>query len=165
MKKIDLVLATSLIVLGVSLEIQPFIQKQKLNRWLADTLSADEYPFSLEIPQIGYRGLVQKFTPEALKSGPVVWRGYPNKSCCWIAGHRLPNIFWNLPKLKIGDTVVIYLKSGQRYVFVVSDKRVVNAERGFDENIKVGLMLFTCHPPGAFRAKKRILIICRKEEK
>ncbi|MGC9049148.1 MAG: sortase [Patescibacteria group bacterium] len=167
-----------LILIGIFLEISPIISSQKdVKRWkrtIASSVSGEteltekKYPFLLEIPAIGYKGLVREGADQkVLKRGPGVLRGYPGESSTWIAGHRVPATFWNLPRLKIGDTVIVFLPDGRRYVYSVKGMAIVSP----DDNSEIervaqesDLVLFTCYPLGI--AKKRWLVICickRKE--
>lgn len=119
--------------------------------------------FLLEIPKIGGRWIVSKGAdPATLKMGPGVFKGWPGDSSVWIAGHRSLSVFWRLPELKTGDSVIVSLSDGQQLVYLVQTTKVISPmdekeiERITQES---DLVLFTCHPPGI--ANKRWLIICR----
>lgn len=121
---------------------------------------------TLVIPQIGVDSpIVEGIGPEVLSQG--LWRR-PNSSTpdkggnTVLTGHRFmyssgPKTFYNLDKMKVGDTFFLYWK-GKEYDYEVVDIFVVNPDQTEieDQTEEPILTLYTCTP--LWTAKQRLVI-------
>jgi sortase A len=124
---------------------------------------------TLTVPAIGLYGVpvIHSNTQEALDQGvihfpqtPMPWEERDQKNV-YLAGHRLewPGagsrlVFYNLDKLKRGDTVVLRDSLGNPYEYRVSETFVVTPESEWAVDPVMGqvrnrdmLTLQTCIPP------------------
>jgi len=72
------------------------------------------------------------------------------------------SIFYLLPKLEIGDDILLHYQDKQ-YRFVVAEKQVVSPERlDFIYSKEINqLLLMTCYPPGT--NLKRFIVVARPD--
>lgn len=172
MKKIEIVVGTFFLVIGLISELRPIVYRRKeIREWRKRQSESLVYQskttsFLLEIPKIRYRGIVRQ--EEDLSRGPCVFKGWPgNLDCCWIGGHRRFADFWRLPELKAGDSVFVSFSNGEQLVYRVRETRLIsptNNEEIERINQMSDLVLFTCHPP-AIPNNRRWLVICNRVEK
>ena len=164
-------------------EAEKIIQEQKQPGYKMQpaTLIPKSFDFSLVIPMIGVNSLVfpevdsanEKEYKEFLKKGVAQARGssLPDQpGPVFIFGHSTDSFynitqynaaFFLLPKLAVGDEILVFYKQ-QKYSYHVAETKTVTPEEITDivkSEKGNSLILQTCYPPGT--TLKRYLVIAR----
>jgi sortase A len=143
-----------------------YVEQKKLLHEFKTHQPAGEVLTKLSIPRIGLRAVVIEGTSSrSLLLGPGHMTGSANPGSngnSVIAGHR-DTFFRNLHELKTGDAIY-FLRSGKRFHYTVTGKKVVQANdisvlravRGSQ------LTLITCYPTHFIGpAPQRLIIVAR----
>jgi LPXTG-site transpeptidase (sortase) family protein len=143
-----------------------YIEQKKLLHEFKTHQPAGEVLTKLSIPRIGLRAVVIEGTSgRSLLLGPGHMSGSAipgNRGNAVIAGHR-DTFFRHLQNLRIGDAVYV-MRSRKRFRYVVSEKRVVQAnDVSVLRDVKGSeLTLITCYPTRFIGPAPRRLIVVAK---
>lgn len=177
--RVNNILTTAIVVINLFIFCMPFVPAAWF--WIRQTttdsgVELQEKVDSDEVPD-GNRIIIPSILmDEEIFSGPTIatlnkglWHqpngtspGMPGQTV--IAGHRFTyndpeGAFYHLDKLDLGNEIAVYWDN-QKYLYVVTDKYIVDAKHQLEPSSLEQLILYTCTP--IWNPKDRLIIAAER---